>query len=79
MTNEQKKAISWLEYKASQTGKTVDEIRKEMSERSNKADKSKSGFASLDKETRLKVASKGGRSAQTNRKSIEKKDGKAEG
>lgn len=31
-----------------------------MSERSNKADKSKAGFASMDKEKLIKVAAKGG-------------------
>ena len=68
MTDEQGQPISWLEYKASQTGKTVDEIRKEMSDRSNLANKKNSGFASLDKETLIKIASKGGKNAKANRK-----------
>ena len=54
------KQITWLEYRSAKTGKSIEELRKEMSERSNKADKSKAGFASMDKEKLIKVAAKGG-------------------
>ena len=61
MTKEQRQKISWLEYRSQVTGQSIDEIRQEMSERSKKADKSGSGFASLSKERLQEVASKGGK------------------
>lgn len=61
MTDENNQPISWLEYKASQTGKTVEEIRQEMRDRSKLADKSKSGFASMDKDRLKELGKKYGR------------------
>lgn len=55
------KKISWLEYRSQVTGKSIDELRKEMSERSKLADKSKAGFASLSKERLKEVQSRGGK------------------
>lgn len=45
----------WLKYQVEQTGKTVEQIRAEMSDRSKKANKSTSGFASMAPE-KLKAA-----------------------
>lgn len=60
MTDKNGQPISWLDYRSQVTGKSVEELRQEMRERSAKADKSKAGFASMDKERLIKVASKGG-------------------
>jgi len=59
MTKEQRQKISWLEYRSQVTGQSIDEIRQEMSERSKKADKSGSGFASMTPERRAEVAKRG--------------------
>lgn len=61
MTKEQRQKISWLEYRSQVTGQSIDEIRQEMSERSKKADKSGSGFASMTPERRTEVAKRGGK------------------
>lgn len=61
MTKEQRQKISWLEYRSQVTGQSIDEIRQEMSERSKKANKSGSGFASMTPERRTEVAKRGGK------------------
>jgi len=50
MTDSTGKKITWLEWRSQQTGKSVEELRGEMRERGAKADKSKSGFAQVDKD-----------------------------
>lgn len=60
----QGKQISWLEYRSQVTGKSVDELRKEMSERSKLANKKTAGFASMDKKTLLKVSASGGKAGK---------------
>lgn len=55
--------MNWVEYRAAQTGKTEEEIRQEMRDRSRLADKSKSGFASMEKKKLREVGSKGGKSS----------------
>lgn len=51
--------ISWLEYRSMKTGKSIEELKNEMRERGAKANKSKSGFASLTPERLKEVAKKG--------------------
>ena len=70
----QGKQISWLEYRSQVTGKSVEELRQEMRERSAKADKSKAGFASMPKDKLIKVAAKGG-TAGAGKKRGKKTDG----
>lgn len=48
----------WLKYRSRVTGKSIEELRQEMSSRSQKADKSTSGFASLNPEQRQKIIAK---------------------
>lgn len=57
MTAKEKSA--WLEYEAKRTGKTVDQVRETMRQRSKLADKSKSGFASRSPEERKAISLKG--------------------
>ena len=59
MTIYQKQGISWLEYRASVTGKSVEELRADMSARSKLADKTHSGFASRSPEERKAISKKG--------------------
>ncbi len=59
MTAHQKQGISWLEYQSQRTGKTVEELRQEMRERSALASRKNSGFASLTPTQRREVAQKG--------------------
>jgi hypothetical protein len=61
MTDSTGQKITWLEYQASKLGVTQDEVRQIMSERSKKADKSGSGFASMTPERRAEVAKRGGK------------------
>jgi hypothetical protein len=61
MNDEPKKIITWLEYRSQATGKSIEVLRQEMRDRSAKADKSKSGFASMPEKKRLELSSKGGK------------------
>lgn len=51
--------ITWLEFQSQKTGKSVEEVRAEMSRRSKLADRSKSGFASMTPERLSEVSNKG--------------------
>lgn len=56
--------ITWLEFQSQKTGKSVEEVRAEMSRRSKLADRSKSGFASMNAKRRIEVAKMGGNRAK---------------
>lgn len=49
----------WLEYEAKRTGKSVEQVREEMRQRSKLADRSKSGFASKSPEERKAISQLG--------------------
>lgn len=68
MTDSTGKPISWLEYRSQVTGKSVEQLRQEMRERSAKADKSKGGFASMPKERVAELGSKGGHATREKRR-----------
>ena len=57
MTKQESNA--WLEYRSSVTGKSVEELRQMMSDRSKLANKKNSGFASRSPEERKAVSQLG--------------------
>lgn len=63
-----KPTSQWLKNRALKTGKTVEELRAEMALRSSLANKSKSGFASMDKNKHLELSAKGGVNKAKNKK-----------
>lgn len=56
MTDSQGQSISWLEWRAQQTGKTVEEVREEMRSRGRKT---KNNFANRSKEERQRISQLG--------------------
>jgi hypothetical protein len=61
VTDDTGKVLSWLEWRAQKTGKTVEEIRESMRQRGALQDKSKSGFAALPKDKLRAISSRGGK------------------
>lgn len=54
----------WLEYRSKVTGKTVEQIREEMRQRSKLADRTNSGFASRTPEERKAISDLGVKARQ---------------
>lgn len=66
MTKDQKERLTWLEYQSQVTGKSIDEIRAEMSRRSKLANPRSRGFAVMSKEKLAEVHRKAAEARQPN-------------